>query len=132
MKWRILKGQSAPFGEEGAEEGARFALLDAAEDLGAVVGLVVDEDAGAVLDAAGLGIGGAVAQAVETRRGDGGYTLAISGRGRVDPTPQKVRFAREFVPMFVRRWRSPSSGPAPCISTSGAPTQPRCWRPARR
>ncbi len=40
-----------------------------------------------------------------TRRGDGGYTLAISGRGRVDPTPQKVRFAREFVPMFARRWR---------------------------
>jgi glycine/D-amino acid oxidase-like deaminating enzyme len=40
-----------------------------------------------------------------TRRGDGGYTLAISGRGRVDPTPQKLRFAREFVPMFARRWR---------------------------
>jgi glycine/D-amino acid oxidase-like deaminating enzyme len=45
-----------------------------------------------------------------TRRGDGGYTLAISGRGRVDPTPQKVRFAREFVPMFVRRWRSLAPG----------------------
>jgi glycine/D-amino acid oxidase-like deaminating enzyme len=40
-----------------------------------------------------------------TRRGDGGYTLAISGRARVDPTPQKLRFAREFVPMFARRWR---------------------------
>jgi len=45
-----------------------------------------------------------------TRRGDGGYTLAISGRGRVDPTPQKLRFAREFVPMFVRRWRSLAPG----------------------
>lgn len=45
-----------------------------------------------------------------TRRGDGGYTLAISGRGRVDPTPQKVRFAREFVPMFARRWRSLAPG----------------------
>jgi glycine/D-amino acid oxidase-like deaminating enzyme len=45
-----------------------------------------------------------------TRRGDGGYTLAISGRARVDPTPQKVRFAREFVPMFARRWRSLAPG----------------------
>jgi glycine/D-amino acid oxidase-like deaminating enzyme len=41
-----------------------------------------------------------------TRRGNGGYTLAISGRARVDPTPQQVRFAREFLPMFARRWRS--------------------------
>ena len=41
-----------------------------------------------------------------TRRGNGGYTLAISGRARVDPTPQQLRFAREFVPMFARRWRS--------------------------
>jgi glycine/D-amino acid oxidase-like deaminating enzyme len=41
-----------------------------------------------------------------TRRGNCGYTLAISGRARVDPTPQQLRFAREFVPMFARRWRS--------------------------
>ena len=27
-----------------------------------------------------------------TRRGNGGYTLAISGRARVDPTPQQLRF----------------------------------------
>ena len=45
-----------------------------------------------------------------TRRGDGGYTLAISGRARVDPTPQKLRFAHEFVPMFARRWRVLSPG----------------------
>jgi glycine/D-amino acid oxidase-like deaminating enzyme len=45
-----------------------------------------------------------------TRRGDGGYTLAISGRARVDPTPQKLRFAREFVPMFARRWRALAPG----------------------
>lgn len=38
-----------------------------------------------------------------TRRGDGGYTLAISGRARVDMTPQKLRFARDFVPMFLKR-----------------------------
>ncbi|RIY02610.1 FAD-binding oxidoreductase [Aureimonas flava] len=47
-----------------------------------------------------------------TRRGDGGYTLAISGRARVDPTPQQLRFAREFVPMFARRWRSLAPGGA--------------------
>jgi glycine/D-amino acid oxidase-like deaminating enzyme len=41
-----------------------------------------------------------------TRRGDGGYTLAISGRGRVDPTLQQLRFAPHFLPMFARRWRS--------------------------
>ncbi|ASY60249.1 FAD-binding oxidoreductase [Sinorhizobium sp. CCBAU 05631] len=45
-----------------------------------------------------------------TRRSDGGYTLAISGRARVDPTPQQMRFARHFVPMFARRWRSLAPG----------------------
>jgi glycine/D-amino acid oxidase-like deaminating enzyme len=45
-----------------------------------------------------------------TRRGNGGYTLAVSGRARVDPTPQQVRFAREFLPMFARRWRSLTPG----------------------
>lgn len=45
-----------------------------------------------------------------TRRGDGGYTLAISGRARVDPTPQQLRFGKEFLPMFARRWRSLSPG----------------------
>jgi glycine/D-amino acid oxidase-like deaminating enzyme len=45
-----------------------------------------------------------------TRRSDGGYTLAISGRGRVDPTPQLLRFAPKFVPMFAKRWRNVSPG----------------------
>lgn len=45
-----------------------------------------------------------------TRRGDGGHTLAISGRGRVDPTPQLLRFSTQFLPMFVRRWRSLAPG----------------------
>ncbi|MDB6177666.1 FAD-binding oxidoreductase [Paracoccus sp. Z330] len=40
-----------------------------------------------------------------TRRGDGGYTLAISGNARVDPTPQQIRYAKHFVPMFAKRWR---------------------------
>jgi glycine/D-amino acid oxidase-like deaminating enzyme len=40
-----------------------------------------------------------------TRRADG-YTLAISGRGRVDPTLQQLRFAPQFLPMFARRWRN--------------------------
>ncbi|WP_353641812.1 FAD-binding oxidoreductase [Mesorhizobium sp. WSM2239] len=50
------------------------------------------------------------ARASLTRRGNGGYTLAISGRARVDPTPQQFRFGREFVPMFARRWRSLTPG----------------------
>ncbi len=45
-----------------------------------------------------------------TRRSDGGYTLAISGGARVDPTPQQLRFASQFVPMFLRRWRSLAIG----------------------
>lgn len=45
-----------------------------------------------------------------TRRSDGGYTLAISGRARVDPTPQQLRFSREFVPMFLKRRKSIALG----------------------
>ncbi|RUU74086.1 FAD-binding oxidoreductase, partial [Mesorhizobium sp. M7A.F.Ca.MR.362.00.0.0] len=45
-----------------------------------------------------------------TRRGDGGYTLAISGRGRVDVTPQQLRFSSQFLPMFMKRWRSLAPG----------------------
>jgi glycine/D-amino acid oxidase-like deaminating enzyme len=41
-----------------------------------------------------------------TRRSDGSYTLAISGRGRLDPTPQLLRYAPQFVPMFAKRWRN--------------------------
>lgn len=45
-----------------------------------------------------------------TVRGDGGYTLAISGTAHVDPTPQQIRFATKFLPMFARRWRVLSPG----------------------
>ncbi|MEM8852311.1 MAG: FAD-binding oxidoreductase [Pseudomonadota bacterium] len=45
-----------------------------------------------------------------TRRGNGGYTLTISGKANLDPTPQQIRFARHFVPMFLKRWRSLSPG----------------------
>jgi glycine/D-amino acid oxidase-like deaminating enzyme len=45
-----------------------------------------------------------------TRRSNGGYTLAISGRARIDPTPQQFKFSREFLPMFARRWRSLAPG----------------------
>jgi glycine/D-amino acid oxidase-like deaminating enzyme len=41
-----------------------------------------------------------------TRRNDGRYAVAISGRARVDVTPQFMRFAPQFVPMFAKRWRS--------------------------
>ena len=41
-----------------------------------------------------------------TRRNDGRYALAISGRARVDATPQFMRFAPQFVPMFAKRWRN--------------------------
>ncbi len=41
-----------------------------------------------------------------TRRGDGGYTLAISGCGHLDPTPGAIMGARHFLPMFAKRWRA--------------------------
>jgi glycine/D-amino acid oxidase-like deaminating enzyme len=45
-----------------------------------------------------------------TRRSDGGYTMAISGFGKVDPTPGMLHGARHFVPMFAKRWRMLSPG----------------------
>ncbi len=41
-----------------------------------------------------------------TRRADGRYALAISGRARVDLTPGFFRFAPQFIPMFAKRWRN--------------------------
>jgi glycine/D-amino acid oxidase-like deaminating enzyme len=39
------------------------------------------------------------------RRLDGGYTVGMSGRGRLHITPQGLRYARQFWPMFQkRRW----------------------------
>ena len=40
-----------------------------------------------------------------TRRADGGYTLATSGRANLDPTPGAILGMRHFLPMFARRWR---------------------------
>lgn len=47
-----------------------------------------------------------------TRRGDGGYTLAISGRANVDPTPFMLHGAKHFLPMFAKRWRALRPGGA--------------------
>ena len=40
---------------------------------------------------------------VMRRRLDGGYTVAIRGRGTIELTPQGFRYAREFLPMFLKR-----------------------------
>ncbi|RBP83456.1 FAD-binding oxidoreductase [Marinomonas rhizomae] len=45
-----------------------------------------------------------------TKRGDGGYTLAISGTANVDITLQQLRFATDFLPMFAKRWKALSPG----------------------
>ncbi|MEM6390195.1 MAG: FAD-binding oxidoreductase [Pseudomonadota bacterium] len=50
------------------------------------------------------------ARASVTRRGDGGYALAVSGRGQVDLSAQKLAYGRDFLPMFARRWRLVSPG----------------------
>ena len=41
-----------------------------------------------------------------TRRLDGSYTLAISGKATIDITPQGLRYAREFLPQFARRLKN--------------------------
>lgn len=45
-----------------------------------------------------------------TQRSNGGYTLAISGTANVDITPQQLRFATDFLPMFAKRWKILSPG----------------------
>ena len=50
------------------------------------------------------------AQVSITRRGYGGHTLAISGQARVDPTPQQLRFATSFIPMFFKRRKALAPG----------------------
>ena len=41
-----------------------------------------------------------------TRRLGGSYTMAISGRATLEITPQGIRFAREFLPQFIKRFKS--------------------------
>jgi glycine/D-amino acid oxidase-like deaminating enzyme len=36
-------------------------------------------------------------------RDDGGYTVALAGSGRVELTPQKFRYALDFIPLFLKR-----------------------------
>lgn len=45
-----------------------------------------------------------------TRRLDGSYTLAISGKATLEVTPQGIRYAREFMPMFVKRLKAVEMG----------------------
>lgn len=45
-----------------------------------------------------------------TRRLDGSYTLAISGRATLELTPQGIRFAREFMPQFIQRLKAVQMG----------------------
>jgi len=45
-----------------------------------------------------------------TRRLDGSYTIAISGKGTLELTPQGLRYARDFLPMFIRRIKAVEFG----------------------
>ncbi|BEP46038.1 NAD(P)/FAD-dependent oxidoreductase [Variovorax sp. V15] len=45
-----------------------------------------------------------------TRRPDGGYIVAISGKGTLELTPQGLRYARDFMPMFVKRLKAVEIG----------------------
>ncbi|MFD2580063.1 NAD(P)/FAD-dependent oxidoreductase [Novosphingobium colocasiae] len=41
-----------------------------------------------------------------TRRLDGSYTCAISGRAVLELTPQGIRFGRQFMPQFIQRLKA--------------------------
>lgn len=41
-----------------------------------------------------------------TRRLDGSYTLAISGRAALELTPQGIAFAKSFMPQFIQRLKA--------------------------
>ncbi|AMS45113.1 NAD(P)/FAD-dependent oxidoreductase [Aminobacter aminovorans] len=41
-----------------------------------------------------------------TRRLDGSYTLAISGKANLEITPRAIRYSREFMPQFFRRLKN--------------------------
>ena len=45
-----------------------------------------------------------------TRRVDGSYTMAISGKGRIEITPQALRYTREFMPAFIKRFKNVTFG----------------------
>ena len=45
-----------------------------------------------------------------TRRPDGSYIVAISGKGTLEVTPQGLRYAREFMPMFMKRIKAVELG----------------------
>lgn len=45
-----------------------------------------------------------------TRRLDGSYTMTISGKATLELTPQSVRFAKPFMPMFIKRLRAVQVG----------------------
>lgn len=45
-----------------------------------------------------------------TRRLDGSYTLAISGKANLEITPQAIRYSREFMPQFFRRLKNVKLG----------------------
>ena len=45
-----------------------------------------------------------------TRRLDGSYTLAISGKAILEVTPQGLRHARSFLPMFLKRLKAVEIG----------------------
>ena len=45
-----------------------------------------------------------------TRRLDGSYTMTISGKATLELTPQGIRFAKPFMPMFLKRLRAVQVG----------------------
>ncbi|TIM40255.1 MAG: FAD-binding oxidoreductase [Mesorhizobium sp.] len=57
-------------------------------------------------------LGGAIftSDGALTRRIDGSYTIAASGRATLEITPQGIRYARPFLPMFIKRLKAVEIG----------------------
>jgi len=61
-----------------------------------------------------------------TRRLDGSYTIAVSGRATLEITPQGLRYLRPFLPMFLKRLKAVEIGIG--RSFFDGPESMRGWR----
>ena len=67
-----------------------------------------------------------------TRRLDGSYTMAISGRATLELTPQGLLFARAFLPMFVKRLKALQIGLGASFVTGPESLATWCSKDAER
>ena len=89
----VSNGSGTPLAEEGAQQIARAALADAAIHLGPVVAGGAREQARAVVDRPGLGVGGAVVETAQAGEADGVGAHRAGLEGDVEVAGREVAAA---------------------------------------